>query len=217
VLYTGAGHPPGRGRPSSEHPPYPQALAGRRSAGGGPITSPHLQLGKGLSGDPQGHVRPQPQPYQKAEVLGRAREGILEEVDDPGVPGLSVGPEVVKTAPRSPGRRYGALKKLDCSQCLEFQRRRVVEAIPREDEHVRFVQVEYKNPAEEVFRRTLCPVQKVLLLVKLFIRFRYRYIIFTVSEYCGYYLKNVVDDFFDSTFPTRADWNRRRGSGGGSS
>ncbi len=94
---------------------------------------------------------------------------------------------MAKTAPRSPGRRYGALKKLDCSQCLEFQRRRVVEAIPREDEHVRFIQVEYKNPTEDVFRHTLCPVQKVLLLVKLFINFRYRYIIFMVSEYCGYF------------------------------
>ncbi len=48
---------------------------------------------------------------------------------------------------------------------VEYQRGRVVEAIHGEDGHVRSDQVEYKNPGERVFRRTLCPIQKVVVIV----------------------------------------------------
>jgi hypothetical protein len=49
----------------------------------------------------------------------------------------------------------------------EFQRERVMEAIPREDGHVRSVQVEFKNPGEKVFRSTLRPIQKIAVIVPL--------------------------------------------------
>jgi hypothetical protein len=45
---------------------------------------------------------------------------------------------------------------------VEFQRGRVMNAIIRDDGHMRSEQVEYKNPAEKAFRCTLRTIQKSL-------------------------------------------------------
>jgi hypothetical protein len=57
------------------------------------------------------------------------------------------------------------LVKNETAAGVEYQRGRVVEAIPSEDGHVRSVQVEYKNPGEKVFRHTLRPIQKIVVIV----------------------------------------------------
>ncbi len=46
-----------------------------------------------------------------------------------------------------------------------------MEAITGEDSHVRSVQVEYKNTGERTFRRTLRPIQKVVVIVPADYRF----------------------------------------------
>ncbi len=55
---------------------------------------------------------------------------------------------------------------------MEFQRGRVLEAIPGKDGHIRSLEVEYKNPSEKVFRRTLLPMQKVVVIVLVNYRFK---------------------------------------------
>ncbi len=57
------------------------------------------------------------------------------------------------------------LVKNETAARVEFQRGRVVEAVPSEDGHLRSVQVEYKNPGEKVYRHTLCPIQKIVVIV----------------------------------------------------
>jgi hypothetical protein len=63
------------------------------------------------------------------------------------------------------------LVKNETAAGVEYQRGRVVEAIPGEEGHVRSVQVEYKNPGEKVFRCTLRPIQKVVVIVPADYRF----------------------------------------------
>jgi hypothetical protein len=63
------------------------------------------------------------------------------------------------------------LVKNETAAGVEYQRRRVVEAIPGEDGHVRSVKVEYKNPGTKVFRRTLRPIQKIVVIVPADYRF----------------------------------------------
>ncbi len=63
------------------------------------------------------------------------------------------------------------LVKNETAAGVEYQRGRVMEAIPGKDGHVRSVQVEYKNPGEKVFRRTLRPIQKIVVIVPVDYRF----------------------------------------------
>jgi hypothetical protein len=49
------------------------------------------------------------------------------------------------------------LIKNEAAAGMDFQRGRVVKAIPREEGHMRSVEVEYKNPTLKVFRRTVHP------------------------------------------------------------
>jgi hypothetical protein len=63
------------------------------------------------------------------------------------------------------------LVKKETAAGVEYQRGRVMEAIPSEDGHVRSVQVKYKNPGEKVFRRTLHPIQKIVVIVPADYRF----------------------------------------------
>jgi hypothetical protein len=57
------------------------------------------------------------------------------------------------------------LVKNETAAGVEFQRGRVVESFRGEDGHMRSVQVEYKNPSEKVFRHTLRPIHKIVVIV----------------------------------------------------
>ncbi len=63
------------------------------------------------------------------------------------------------------------LVKNETAAGVEYQRGRVVEAIPGEDGHVRSVQVEYENSGERVLRRTLRLIQNLVVIVPADYRF----------------------------------------------
>jgi hypothetical protein len=63
------------------------------------------------------------------------------------------------------------LVKKETAAGVEYQRGRVMEAIPGDYGHVRSVQVKYKNPGEKVFRRMLHPIQKIVVIVPTDYRF----------------------------------------------
>ncbi len=66
----------------------------------------------------------------------------------------------------------GVLIKNETEAGVEFQRGPVMEAIPGKNSHIRSIKVEYKNPSEMVFRHTLLPIQKVVVIVPVDYRFK---------------------------------------------
>ena len=48
---------------------------------------------------------------------------------------------------------------------VEYQRGRVEATFPGKDGHVRSAEIEYKNPSEKVFRTTVRPIQKLVVIV----------------------------------------------------
>ncbi len=82
---------------------------------GGPITPPHLQLGRASIEIPEVQFDLSPTLTKRLKYLEDIKAEFLEEVDGPGVPGPSVSAEVEEAAPGRPGGRRGAGEEQDCS------------------------------------------------------------------------------------------------------
>ena len=57
------------------------------------------------------------------------------------------------------------LMKEETLAAKDYRLRVIKEVFPGEDGHVRSASIEYKNPNEKVFRSTVRPIQKLILIV----------------------------------------------------
>jgi hypothetical protein len=131
---------------------------------GGPITPLHLQLGRASIEIPEATYDLQPSLTRRLQYVSE----ITAEFWKKWMAQVFQG-HVLSHKWRKSHRDMKVddlvLIKNENAAGVEYQRGRVKATFPGEDGHVRSAEIEYKNPSEKVFRTTVRPIQKLVVIV----------------------------------------------------
>jgi hypothetical protein len=131
---------------------------------GGPITPLHLQLGRASIEIPEVKFDLSPSLTKRLRSLKEIKSEFWKKWMAQVFRGQVLAQKWRKHH-RDAQVGDVVLVKNETAAGVEFQRGRVVEAVHGEDGHMRSIQVEYKNLGEKVFRHTLRPIQKIVVIV----------------------------------------------------
>ena len=137
---------------------------GEDPASGGPITPLHLQLGRASIEIPRVQFDTTPSLTKRLKYLEEIKADFWKKWMAQVFQGQVLAHKWRKQC-RDAQVGDVVFFKTETAASVEYQRGRVVEAVRGEDGLVRSVNIEYKNPTEQVFRCTLRPIQKVSVIV----------------------------------------------------